>query len=590
MIKIEEWKTKDIELENNAEIAVKNYSDNIIITAGPGAGKTELLAQKASFLLETNMCSSPKKILAISFKVDSAENLKKRVEKRVGKELSKRFDSMTFDAFSKGMMDRFIKGIDESYRPTKEYEITFDNFDFFYLFKENICNDNDLAKKEKALKIFTKKVLNTENSELTFPIINRIVEHIFKTNPLILKALQITYSHVFLDEFQDTTAIQYDLLKTCFKDSSCILTAVGDTKQRIMGWAGALDEIFKIYKKDFNAKEIELISNFRSAPQLVKIQHNIIRALLGDVENLPEAKNNKYNEKEGICEVYEYDTDDLEAEKLSEIIGNLIDNEKINPRDICIMVRQRAVENTNKIKKHLNQFNVYSRIEDDYFILLKEPVVKILINFLKISINEKYPNEYQEIKSFFMDIDSIDYESSKVNKIEEKISAITDKVKDLISCKTEINDILLYILESIGKINVQKIYPQYKQNNYLEDILIKFNKKFNEILCDNNYRYKDAIEKIEGKNIIPIMTMHKSKGLEFNTVIYIGLEDENLWDINNNPIEETNGFFVAFSRAKYRIIFTSCKQRNEGKRNTRNVERLYEILNESGVYKQEINY
>lgn len=587
MNKINEWKPKDIELENNAEIAVKNYTDNLIITAGPGAGKTELLAQKASFLLETNSCSFPKKILAISFKVDSAENLKERVERRVGKDLSKRFDSMTFDAFSKGIMDKFIKGIDESYRPTKEYEIAFDNFDFFYLFKDKL-NDDGLEKKEKALKIFKKKVLNTEKSELTFPIINRITEHIFKKNPLILKALQNTYSHIFLDEFQDTTAIQYDLLKTCFKDSRCILTAVGDTKQRIMGWAGALDGIFKIYEKDFRAKKIELISNFRSAPQLVKVQHNIIRALLGDVENLPEAKNTKYNEEEGICKVFEYNTDELEAQKIGEIIGNLIDCENINPRDICIMVRQRAPENTNKIQEWLKELNVYSRIEDEYFSLLKEPIIKIILNIMKISLNEKYPNEYQEIKDFFMDIESVDYESPKVNKIEEKILTITNKVKSLIVNKVGTKDVLLYVLKSIEKTNIQKIYPQYKQDKYLNDILGKFNIKFKEVLYDNNY--KEAIEKFEGKNIIPIMTMHKSKGLEFNTVVYVGLEDENLWSINDNIIEETNGFFVAFSRAKYRIIFTSCKQRNGRKRNTRNVEKLYEILERSGIKKEEITH
>ena len=159
----ENWKPKEgIELEKNAEMAVKNFENNLIITAGPGAGKTELLAQKAAFLLETNKCYFPKRILAISFKVDSAENLKKRVEKRIGKELARRFDSMTFDAFAVNLLNRFKNGIDEKYRPSEEYEInlryyvnekealmyvdnnltdadiysiSFNNFDFYYLFK-----------------------------------------------------------------------------------------------------------------------------------------------------------------------------------------------------------------------------------------------------------------------------------------------------------------------------------------------------------------------------------------------------------------------------------------------------------------------
>ena len=53
------------------------------------------------------------------------------------------------------------------------------------------------------------------------------------------------------------------------------------------------------------------------------------------------------------------------------------------------------------------------------------------------------------------------------------------------------------------------------------------------------------------------MTMHKSKGLEFHTVIFVGLENSALWGYQNSPDEETCGFFVAFSRAKQRIIFTA---------------------------------
>ena len=64
--------------------------ENTLVVAGPGAGKTELLAQRACFLLETNTCRYPKKILAISFKKDAAANLRERVELRCGKELALR--------------------------------------------------------------------------------------------------------------------------------------------------------------------------------------------------------------------------------------------------------------------------------------------------------------------------------------------------------------------------------------------------------------------------------------------------------------------------------------------------------------------
>lgn len=94
---------------------------------------------------------------------------------------------------------------------------------------------------------------------LTFPMISRLAEYILRENPFVLKALRATYSHVFLDEFQDITGVQYDLLKTCFLGSNAVITAVGDNKQRIMEWAGALRNSFELFEKDFNAQRINLL-------------------------------------------------------------------------------------------------------------------------------------------------------------------------------------------------------------------------------------------------------------------------------------------------------------------------------------------
>jgi superfamily I DNA/RNA helicase len=121
-----DWQPADgFKLEVEAMNTVIN-DHNTLVVAGPGAGKTELLAQRASYLLETNTCIYPKKILAISFKKDAAVNLKERVELRCGSELASRFESMTYDAFAKEIVDRFRNSIDESYRPKKNYVIAND--------------------------------------------------------------------------------------------------------------------------------------------------------------------------------------------------------------------------------------------------------------------------------------------------------------------------------------------------------------------------------------------------------------------------------------------------------------------------------
>src|SRR6266850_1534519 len=126
LIEPSKWVPEGIRsLELAAGRAVKSLT-NTIVVAGPGAGKTELLAQRACYLLKTGLCPYPRRILAISFKRDAAKNLRDRVKLRCGEDLGRRFDSLTFDAFSKGLLDRFRHALPVIYRPTENYELLFD--------------------------------------------------------------------------------------------------------------------------------------------------------------------------------------------------------------------------------------------------------------------------------------------------------------------------------------------------------------------------------------------------------------------------------------------------------------------------------
>jgi DNA helicase-2/ATP-dependent DNA helicase PcrA len=121
-----EWRPVGIPgLEREAEVAVRSPV-NTMVVAGPGAGKTETLAQRACYLLQTGLCPTPRRILAISMKRDAARNLQDRVALRCGSELSRRFDSMTFDAFAKSLVDRFRGALPEHARPKRDYRISFD--------------------------------------------------------------------------------------------------------------------------------------------------------------------------------------------------------------------------------------------------------------------------------------------------------------------------------------------------------------------------------------------------------------------------------------------------------------------------------
>lgn len=81
-------------------------------------------------------------------------------------------------------------------------------------------------------------------SRISFKMINYLANRIIKKNSFLSNAINSTYKYAFIDEFQDTTSKQYEVFKSIFFDWAIKITVVGDTKQRIMGWAGALPNAF----------------------------------------------------------------------------------------------------------------------------------------------------------------------------------------------------------------------------------------------------------------------------------------------------------------------------------------------------------
>lgn len=265
LVRPDVWTPQGVaELEPRAWEALRLTAKSVLVTAGAGAGKTEFLAQKGTYLLQTGLCPTPKRILAISFKRDAARNLSERVAKRCPPEQARRFNSYTFDAFAKSLVDRFRAAIPEPYRPPagyrivmpvdREYRAFLNSHDFHGVgtqtFEQGIARarlpiahaDSEL---QRAVAEYWRAQYNDYNQVLlSFPMINRLVELLVRHNPSILKALHLTYPVVFLDEFQDTTFSQFQLLRTAFDNSGAIFTAVGDDKQRIMVWAGAMPDAF----------------------------------------------------------------------------------------------------------------------------------------------------------------------------------------------------------------------------------------------------------------------------------------------------------------------------------------------------------
>ena len=606
LVQKEKWIPADgMILEKNALDVVKSNS-NMLVVAGPGAGKSELLAQRACYLLQTNKCKEPKRILAVSFKKDSAVNIKERVTKRCSSELSSRFDSMTFDAFAKTLVDQFLNAIPNEYRPSRNYEVI-DDKELIKLLRENeifnyqynnqymkeinkLTNERLPFDEGDSVKILWEYIVNKDNGQkcyLTFKMINRLAEYLIRSNPLIKKVLNITYSHIFLDEYQDTTSLQYDLLKTCFYGEDSIITAVGDDKQRIMVWAGALKDSFQRFAMDFNGKNTMLIMNHRSAPRLLKIQKTIYREFFYkdsevefDIENNP-----KWNSDDGESYLHLFNNDDDEAKSIAQEIYNLIQN-GYSHRDICILVKQTPDRYCKKIIESLAEYKILARNEVIYQDILKEELVLMLNNFIKVVINEKSPKEWTEIYELMFELNEDKLKDLyDINEFEKKIRCIIIELKEVLLGILDIQSFNEFIYNLLNFIDIDKYkgkYDQYKNENTFKYYIDKYCELlWKEYEVSKNWNV--ALNNFKGENSIPIMTIHKSKGLEYDVVFFIGLEDDAFWNFNNQKNEDFCTFFVALSRAKKRVDFTFSSNRNHKKQSLDNINEFYKILEKSKV-------
>lgn len=597
------WEPSDgLVLEPAALNALKDINNSLVV-AGPGAGKTELLAQKACFLLETKSCVNPYKILAISFKKDAAVNLKERMQLRLSKNFESRFISQTFDSFAKSILDRFLFALSDEFRPDPNYEIATNQNEIVRAFSKcgiNLSNNN--IKKQYIDKLTSTRVENYSGvykdvwnkllkgdgdikPTLSFQMISVLAIHILETNPLILKSLRKTYSHVFLDEFQDTTKVQYALVKVCFHNSGTSITAVGDNRQRIMIWAGAKVDVFDAYKRDFNSQEYTLLMNHRSAPRLLEIQ-KIVNNYLQD-EPFSPIPNSKWSEDEGVAEIWYFEDSNTEAEHIAQKIRLLIDEKKIAPRDICIIVKQSVQQFCDDIVGVLDNAKIQARNEANFQDLLKEDIVLLIINTIKAALNVTDSDAWifiWEAKVFF-DGKSGTFNPIIIDKLRKQLKLKLRDIKmklDNISNHQELTNLLSEIVDFYDLNKIKKYYPQYSQGYYINKLREDFTDYLYQYYLSTN-DWLAAINSFEGHDSIPIMTIHKSKGLEFEVVFFVGFEDNSFWSFSSQQDEDTCTFFVGLSRSKKYLFFTFSENRFGSNRTNYKISILYQMLNESGV-------
>ena len=613
-------------LEANALDVVRS-SDNRSVIAGPGAGKTELLAQRAAYLLQTGTAPRPRRILAISFKRDAAVNLAARVAQRCHRDHAGRLDSMTFDAFAKGLIDRFGQALPSRWRPTPDYEIIFPGERDFRDFLQKQLDSPPVSVgtyadlQAIAVKSFERRHLvgtrlpaggwdsptpaqwaadqywqsslhGASKSHLSFPMIGRLAELLLRVNPMAREALRLTYSHLFMDEFQDTTQIQYDLVQTIFMGTGTVITAVGDNKQQIMRWAMAMDAPFADFEADFGARRTPLYNNYRSSPDLVRIQHVLAQAL--DTKSAKPVAMAAGSITGESCAIWDFSSAQAEATHLAAFVAAEMKSHDLSPRDFVLLVRQKAGDYAAVLEPAFAAWGIPLRNEAGMVgqvmlqELLAEEVSELLVAILRLSGGQasgRYWTLCQDWLGILRGIapDDEAAQARLANDLDsfalELLAAHTNPPVGKPSARSLIDGIINWI----GRDRIIAAYPAYRQGGWLDKVIDAAAEHLH-ISAGNGVDWETALDAYEGLHAIPLMTIHKSKGLEYHSVIFVGLDDGAWWSFDKDQIEATAGFFVALTRAKQRVLFTYTAHR--GNRNK--IATLYNLLRSAGIQTHQI--
>ena len=450
-------------------------------------------------------------------------------------------------------------------------------------FVENIIlNDGNTHKLKKDLL----KGTQDNNPVLLYSQITKLSTQIIATNEYIRKALQMTYDFVFLDEFQDTTDAQYDLLKTCFLGLFCKLTAVGDNKQAIMRWAGAKPDIFPDYIRDFNSNGYQLLMNHRSVPKLVEFQKEVHRIL--NSSNSPFQTNNFPNFEDGEIKLLEFENEIFEAEAIEIDIESKIQR-GVRPSEICILAKQRVDDYSFELISILNGKGIKARIENEYQEILKDPTCNLLLDLISCSQGKRSPSIWGNISNFYGNINGINEVTDELalaksyKEIDNIISDIAYLISKFIPNEDSMLKLIECIIEKMGDKRIISNFSIYNGKSDLTTIIKRFSKLLYKEYSQVQGIWIDIVSNFKGENSIPIMTIHKSKGLEYEAVYFLGLEDSAFWNFNRQQEEDKSAFFVALSRAKSYLIFTYCKLRNNRLQNNRNINEIYSLLTQSSL-------
>ncbi len=601
-------------LNSRQKEAILSTNGPLLILAGAGAGKTKTLTHRVLHLIHEGV--APTAILAITFTNKAAKEMRDRVERLISEDteinrpisMFERPFVSTFHSLGVHILKENSKylqiprhfsifdrqdslsavreAVKESNLDPKQYEpgrilslISRKKGDgvSFEKFRDQRESAYFQDRTEKVLVSVWEKYEDALRKEKAFDFDDLLLKtlHLLQNNSEILEYYQKTWSHIHIDEYQDTNRVQYDMAKLLARSSRNICV-VGDIDQSIYSWRGADFKNIMRFEKDYpDTKTILLEENYRSTKTILEAANTVIsKNTLRKEKNL--FTSNEDGEK---ISVYGAFSEEDEARFVGDRSLSLIQS-GVPPRNIAVLYRANFQSRVLE-EAFLRNGTPYQVLGVRFF---ERREVKDVLSYLRASLNPENLSDLKRIinspprgigKTTIAKLFSGEEASLPANTLQKiaNFKGLLQKIKNSALTEKPSETLGFIILESGMKDEFDHANATEDDRERLENLfeLVSLATKYDQLspeqgiekLLEDASLASDQDEMEKDRNAVKLMTVHASKGLEFEYVFVTGLE-EDLFPHSKGgkkenieaAEEERRLFYVALTRAQKKLFLS----------------------------------
>lgn len=607
-------------LNDKQREAAEYIGGPLLILAGAGSGKTRVLTYKIAYLLEQEIVK-PWQILAITFTNKAAKEMKQRVNDLIGdvgndiwlgtfhsvcvrilkREINLIGYGTDFNIFDELDKEKVIKEVMKKLNvDDKQYPVSYIKNEISRAketrkdakkYAEEVSGD---FRKKQVAKIYElyEKTLKSNNA-IDFDDIIMLTVEIFLKNPDRLEYYQSKFKYILVDEYQDTNKIQF-LLISLLSSGHGNICVVGDESQSIYGFRGAdISNILNFEEEFPNAKIVKLEENYRSSKTILEAANEVIKNNKGKIDKKLWTQNAEGEKIDYATLSNEYEEVEYVVDKIDEICRK----EKKTYSDFAVLFRTNAQARVLE-EVFMRSGTPYKLIGGLKFYSRKE--IKDLTSYLKLIQNK---NDNIALKRIInepkrgigdtavdrLDLLAIEKGVSIFELIQNSdnlvgirsagnIIMFRDMINELIRAKDEIkvSDLMKKVLKDSGYEDMLNADGSKESEMRFENLseFIGVAMEFENENADNSLAdFLDSIALVsdvdkldESAEAVTLMTMHSAKGLEFNDVFLVGMEEglfpsKRSIEEDLSVEEERRLCYVGITRAKEHLFITNASKR-----------------------------